>query len=342
ATVSAAMEAIELHCAEFSSIEPTAASHAELAADAAIIDVDDLALTRYSLFHPDRTERWVEGWDLIDQQPMWVPLHAARMGGVRMDTGWDAVSFQSGSNGLASGNVMLEAVLAALYEVVERDATTNWTLAERYTLARVPHIDLSTIDDPLPLDLIDRLASANVDLILRDCTIDTDLPTYQATIFDQHGELGLYSGMGTHLDPGIAMVRAITEAVQGRVVYVAGSRDDLFDHRRFMVNRDMGDHRHHTIDDALGGPTISAAVRRPGTAPTFEEDLSTTIDRVRAVGVEHIIVVDLTADDIGVPAVRVIVPGLEGYPFPNYQAGRRGRAFIAKMRELAAEETRAS
>ncbi len=332
ATVSAAMEAVELHCAEYPELDVTVASYAELAERDPIVDVADLALTRNSIFSTSRPEQWVQGWDLMGQCVTWVPLNMVRMGGVRMESRWSPGSFQTGSNGLASGNVMLEGVLAAVYEVIERDATTSWSLVQHHKINSAPTVDLSTIDDPLPLDLIDRLDSVNIDVVISDDTVDTNVPTYRATIYDRNGELGIYSGMGTHLDPGIALVRAITEAVQGRVVYIAGSRDDLFDHRRYMVNRDMGEDRHKHLDPLFAGETVSAQDRQPAAAGTFEEDLSTVVDRLRAAGLQQVIVVDLTSDEMGIPVVRAVIPGLEGYPFPHYQMGPRARRFVEAQR----------
>jgi ribosomal protein S12 methylthiotransferase accessory factor len=53
------------------------------------------------------------------------------------------------------------------------------------------------------------------------------------------------------------------------------------------------------------------------------------------VGIDHVIVVDLTHDEVGIPVVRVIVPGLEGCSLlPNYSPGRRAHAYAREAKEL--------
>jgi ribosomal protein S12 methylthiotransferase accessory factor len=51
------------------------------------------------------------------------------------------------------------------------------------------------------------------------------------------------------------------------------------------------------------------------------------IERLRAVAVDSVIVVDLTRDDIGLPIARVVVPGLEGMDSSaDYVPGTRAMA----------------
>ena len=58
------------------------------------------------------------------------------------------------------------------------------------------------------------------------------------------------------------------------------------------------------------------------------------LDALRAVGVERVIVVDLTRDDLGIPVVKVIVPDLEAAPFvTGYVEGERAR--VERSREHA-------
>jgi ribosomal protein S12 methylthiotransferase accessory factor len=61
------------------------------------------------------------------------------------------------------------------------------------------------------------------------------------------------------------------------------------------------------------------------------------LQRVASVGIEHVIVVELTPPDFDVSVVRVLVPGLEGYSsFAHYTPGPRGRRSAAAA---AAERT---
>ena len=68
---------------------------------------DDLAL------------EWVEGFDLIQEVPTWVPLNAVVCPYTPAE---GRPLFYASSNGLAAGNTLVEALCQALCEVLERDA----------------------------------------------------------------------------------------------------------------------------------------------------------------------------------------------------------------------------
>ena len=229
--------------------------------------------------------------------------------------------FASGSNGLAGGNHILEALAAALYEVVERDAVAC-SVAAPGGMNQL--VDLATVTDPLVRSLLDRINDADVTPYLFDCTVDTRVPTYSAVVGDRRDpSMGLYRGYGAHLDPSIAMIRALTEAAQARLLLIAGARDDYFT-REQRVNRFLGGGRRAHFDLL---PALAAADRHTSSASSsFGEDVSIVLDRLRAAGLESAIVVDLTRPDLQVPVVRVVVPGLEGYMFDHYRPGLRAQA----------------
>lgn len=328
ATASAVMEAAEMYHAEYADLAVVRASHDELTRHARVVGVDDLPLTVNNIFAADRPERWTPGWDLVSGETIHVPTDLVDLS-PRHGTYAHQLSFQIGSNGLASGNVLLEAVLAATYECVERDATTSWKLAQARLGVPPPTVDLSTVPYDTVNDLMDRLGAVGVELDLYDCTIDTDVPTFFASIGDRGHELGRYGGYGTHLDPEVAMLRAITEAVQGRVVYVAGSRDDLFDHARYSVNRSSP---HPFAFSAADVEWRDASGYVSEATDTFEDDLAIVLERLQRAGLPRAIVVDLSKAELGIPVVRVIVPGLEGYAFPYYRPGRRAEQFVDRIR----------
>jgi YcaO-like protein with predicted kinase domain len=321
AMASAGMEAVEIWHAENLRLEVVVASHAELADRARTLPTHQLPLTRHSLFDPQRPERWVMGWDLMAQEPVAVPYAVVSMGNnSQLPTRlWQP--FAAGSNGLAGGNHLLEALAAALYEVVERDAVACSFAAPGGTRQRV---DLDTVTDPLVRSLIERFADAEVTAYLFDCTVDTQVPAYSAVVADRRDPtMGLYRGYGAHLDPSIAMIRALTEAAQARLLLIAGARDDYFT-REQRINRSLGEGRRDQFDDV---PAIASADRhRSGATSSFGEDVTIVLDRLRAAGLESAIVVDLTHPELQIPVVRVVVPGLEGYMFEHYRPGMRARA----------------
>jgi ribosomal protein S12 methylthiotransferase accessory factor len=46
---------------------------------------------------------------------------------------------------------------------------------------------------------------------------------------------------------------------------------------------------------------------------TIDDDVAHELDRLRGAGIGQAILVDLTRPDVGVPVVRMVVPGLEGW-----------------------------
>ena len=80
-------------------------------------------------------------------------------------------NFQIGSNGLASGNDLLEAILSGLYEVIERDAVSCHRMRESRNGRRLPRVILDTIPWSSVRELLDRLTFAGVRTILYDCTM---------------------------------------------------------------------------------------------------------------------------------------------------------------------------
>ncbi|HWC39582.1 MAG TPA: YcaO-like family protein [Acidimicrobiales bacterium] len=349
ATVSAVMEGIELHYAEAYDppeggdgigIDVSAAAgyvqagHGrrltatldELAAEGLACTPEHLPFSRHNLFRPDLPEDWVIGFDLIGQQPLAVPFASVSMvPGHRRPN--PRLSFQGGSNGLASGNVFLEAVCSGLAEVIERDAVTCTKLRRGGAIESGPAIDLDRFESDNVRALIARLQQAGVRPVVFDCTVDTGVPTYTAFLFDERlPSTGVYRGYGGHLDPEIAIIRALTEAVQGRSIYIAGTRDDLFtlEHRRL---RRRGDDR--GVDPSTIPLTRDGCLPPSLAAETFEEDCRTLVAAVQAVGLEHVVVVDLAPADLQISVVRVIVPGLEGYSsLVQWTTGPRGRTIV--------------
>ena len=139
-------------------------------------------------------------------------------------------TFLATSNGLASGNHILEAVEHALCEVIERDAHAL-TSARSVEDSLSAKIDIDTITDPSLREMIDACRAAEIDVAIFEMRVPTSafLPSVRAFSTTEKGQwsrLGAEWGAGTHLSATVAMSRAITEAAQARLTVIAGSRDD--------------------------------------------------------------------------------------------------------------------
>jgi YcaO-like protein with predicted kinase domain len=298
AKVSALMESLETWSAEHVALPVTRGSYRALARTRAVIDVRRLARPRGRL-DLDARWRWVEGRDLTRDMPVLVPLEA-----VTLDTVFARPPvFDVSSNGLASGNVLVEAILHGLCEVLERDAEAAWRRASGDR-----RLVLDSIHDRACLELIARITTAGARVVLWDLGA-RELPVVGCAILEDPREpswrqLGFYQGFGAHLVPEIAIARALTEAAQTRLTYIAGARDDFFafDYARATDRGLLLEIWEHLTRPCEEPATFDELPRID--APSLGAGLAELVARTG-----QVIAVDLTHPALGVPVAKVIVPG---------------------------------
>jgi hypothetical protein len=100
---------------------------------------------------------------------------------------------------------------------------------ERERAAR--RVALETVDDPACRALLDRFAAADLLTGVWETTSDIGVPAFFAWIMERTDGAGGAArsaiGQGCHLEPRIALSRALTEAAQHRLTVISGARDDL-------------------------------------------------------------------------------------------------------------------
>lgn len=332
ARASATMEALESYHAEHVEQPLRTGSFEELRRRRAVINVGLLPRLEVSSFHPDKPLLWIEGRELSTRAERWLPYELVHTD-FRLPLPTGSGAFCMSSNGLASGNELIEAELHGLCEVIERDATTLWHSLSPTRRAQTK-IDTSTIDDPLCKDVMTTVRKAGLALGVWDTTSDVGVPAFLATVLELDtglfGGVGNVAGMGCHPSREVALLRAVTEAVQGRSTLISGARDDLShqlyrEHRQDSRTRRM--HRRAVDEPATRAfhdvPTHDGA--------TFEDDMAWTLDRLAAAGLREAVSVDLTQADIGIPVARVVVPGLElMHDVPSYTPGQRARRVLER------------
>jgi YcaO-like protein with predicted kinase domain len=328
AMASALMEACEGFHAE--GIGPVrVAAYRDLARSATVVDPASLcAGTR--TFDALEAISWIEGYDLLQKEPCWVPAEIVHTDyTLPRPDGY----FLAGSNGLASGNHLTEAVNAALYEVVERDAVALWT-AQPLRRRAACALDLTSVDDPDCRTILARCEAAAITVRVWDVTTDIGIAAFLCEFRDlspnDPRRPSRFHGSGCHADRAIALSRALTEAAQTRLTYIAGIRDDLSpEEYRATPNDEIRD----ALLDALvceTPPTPFEAVPNFA-ADDLGEDLRWALGRLSAIGIDRVISVDLTRPDFMIPVVRLVIPGLEWDPHhPNYQPGPRACAAAAR------------
>jgi YcaO-like protein with predicted kinase domain len=308
AKVSGIMESIELHHAEQVELPLLLGSYTELASARCLVEPRTLPAVPNTRYNDALQILWVEGYDLIQDRPTWLPFEVVHAS-AKVPPPPGSGCFSATSNGLASGNTLIEGLLHALFEAIERDATTLWERRSPQAKAD-SELDLSSVDDPGCGQVIDACRAAGVEVSVWETTSDVGVPSFLCEIADANpsgdAESAPFVGMGTHASPRIALLRALTEAVQCRVTLISGSRDDLF--RREYSNQ----RRSERVPAAREGIKRRFDRVEDLSRDTFEAELRTTLDRLVAVGLTSVIAVDLTKPEFQIPVVRVVVPGLEG------------------------------
>ena len=125
-----------------------------------------------------------------------------------------------------------------------------------------------------------------------------------------------------------ALLRAVLEAVQARLTFIAGSRDDmggtLYDPGRRAARR------RESIRWLLEPAEPHEFAALPDHPISTRADLTTILDQLTRAGFHEAAAVDLTRPEIGIPVLRVVVPGLEGpSDAPDYVSGRRAALAMA-------------
>jgi ribosomal protein S12 methylthiotransferase accessory factor len=317
ARAAALMEAVESAHAERIDRPMLLASVRELGPRRAIdlARVPKLAGTRLD---PDRPLLWIEGAHLASGEPVWLPYELVHTD-YRLPQPPAAGCFHVGSNGLAAGNTREEALRHALCELIERDAHGVWQ-ARPPTERLATRVAPASFSEARLTDLVEQVLAAGFALGLFDLTGDLGLPCYLAALADRRDPRG-HPGLGTacHPSPAVAALKAILEAVQVRTSYIAGARDDLA-----------------PAEFASGGPEdklrwieplLRAAERPAAAAPGAAGTVGGLLERLAAAGMGEAIAIDLTRPEIGLPVVRVVVPGLEACADdPGYAPGPRALA----------------
>jgi len=195
----------------------------------------------------------------------------------------DLYSQGTTSNGLASGNTMEEAKLCALLEYIERDS-------EKVLLFSPDRYFSLEADDPIINNILNSWKKKGVHIYFLDLTSEIGVPCYKA--FFIHTKGGFSRGWGAHLDGKIAINRAFCELTSP--YFLSGNYSTVPSkeiNQRTIKYEDL--------------PNYSSG--------NVSKDLY-ILEKVLLMNGFHPIYVNLTKKDLGIPAVRVIIPGMEILP----------------------------
>lgn len=322
AAASATMEAIERFVGEEDDVGDLVATVDEIGGRLAV-PVERLPHMAHARVLTDRAFPWSNMWDLHTGEQRLVPELLVQLPSAQPSM--TGSPWAASSNGLASGNNVAEALCAGLYEVVERDATSCWQIAHTNGESNLM-INLDTLRGEIIGGIVQQIRSADSDVAIMWCPTEVGIPSCMAYVWSNDSGLGIYKGYGCHLDPQIAMIRAVTEAVQARTIFVAGARDDLGRAPFEALRR----------SDVFGPDQISAnsvvvsVDDLPNRATgSFHGDVAVILDGLARAGFDTVLARELEMGrSFEVAVVRVIVPGLEPYRFPWIRVTDRARSFV--------------
>jgi thioglycine synthase len=293
---------------------------------------------------------FVIGFDLVNNEEVLVPAQLVFSRFSARPPSMLAFPY-SHTNGLASGNVLEEAICHALCEVIERDAVSiadlcassiPYTILQQITkslrkmndgitkVAEIsdanfvddaslfPDVNISEVNRVQPLRfLVERFAEAGISLSIKDITQkDIGIPTFVASsiewITSDYGYFAL--GYGTHPDTRVALMRAITELSQTRAVNIQGSRDDLkkIRYKEYdQIHKRKWQFMRATSRRSRKDSTAIFSEIRSYIIDDLLDEIKFILDRLKKSGLKRAIIVNLTDPNVGIPVVRAVVPGLE-------------------------------
>ncbi|WP_410623552.1 TOMM precursor leader peptide-binding protein [Amycolatopsis sp. cmx-8-4] len=270
-------------------------------------------------FDPAAEVDWTPVWSLTGQRRL-LPTSYLYYGlprehatpGVRAD-----------SNGAAAGSSLEDAILQGALELVERDAVALWW----YNRTPVPGVDLASFGDPWLEEMSAGYATLGRELWVLDVTSDLGIPVAVALSRRTDGpHEDIMMGFGAHLDPRIAVRRAVTELNQMLpVVQAAGHDVDDPDARRWLAYATVANQPY--LRPAAGQRMRTAADFPYVNRSDVRDDVEALARLLGQAGLE-LLVLDQTRPDVGIPVVKVLVPGLR----PFWARFAPGRLFDVPVR----------
>ena len=335
ARVSAIMEGIERVTAERPPPDSTfRASYRELSSgngpveplNPRIFDLPD-----DTTYTDDRVLTWIVGYDLLKEREVCAPADIATTPPT------EGVLRHVDTNGVASGNVLLEAVVHGICELIERDVLSQFEFCQAFgdvgDQLRMRSIRVETLPGAAQ-EMATRIHDSGQELHISEVSQDIRVPTFWACITDRAfpthvgPRVARFPGFGTHPNAAVAVFRSITEAIQSRIGAIAASRDSfntvgVSRFRPAFVTYLTNYFASDWMSPRMGFDDVPSYASRD-----VLHDLSFLLDRLRATGFSRCVAFDLTCERFGIPVVRVRIPGIAMFWANKLRIGWRCRQHL--------------
>ena len=185
--------------ANFSKIKTSGYPHISIEAFLKSVNDDSTSIEKAEKILNLITLKWCWAKDLVTQKDILVPFD------------WFFLINQY--NGSSAGNSIEEAAVQAICEVIERDVC--YKIATNHL--KTPTINIESIKNPVAKELIKKFLANDINLILKDFSLNTGVPTvgvlaWDPSTFPIKSEI-VYTA-GTTTEPEKSVIRALTEVAQ--------------------------------------------------------------------------------------------------------------------------------
>lgn len=264
-------------------------------------------------FDSSRPIEWTPLWSLTERGHKFLPTSYCYLW-YRLPADHDFC--RADSNGNAAGNTLEEAILQGFLEVVERDSVSMWW----YNALQRPAVDLASFGDEYFLKLQRYYRDIGRELWVLDLTSDLGIPVMAAVSrrTDADAER-LIIGYGAHLDPAIAITRALTEMSQVGLELDKVPAEKLEpESAAWLLGASLQNKPYLVPSSNLPARRSSDFVRH--STGDLRDDVLSAVDAAQRRGLE-VLVLDLTRPDIGLNVVKVVVPGMRFF-WQRFAPGR--------------------
>jgi len=308
------------------------------------LPIEDLLINETHLSQADiedikgshMARHWVDGFSVLKQKKVKVPVNF--------------VNYIHGSNGMAAGNTLEEAIIQATCEIFERYAQIRIIRPEK----EVPTIDGNSVKNSFVHEMIRFYEKQDIQVLIKDLSFDDLLPVIGVLYInknlrpDRLEHKILIPGASFNLDEGLT--RCFTEGVQGR---------ETLKKPRPALDKPVT--RQSNADDLYllmrcGVSVKDISFLEKGEVISYTEknckDIYGELDEIKRICRyldTDAVILDHTHPVLDFPVVRVVIPGVSDFlPFlkkdvllveqSRPSAAQRGREFLDVMKSFFAEK----
>src|SRR5690606_20091862 len=158
--------------------------------------------------------------------------------------------------------------------------------------------------------LCDAVRSAGVQMASFVVSESIPVPTFCTVVWDDPGAAtftggGIGYGYGSHVDAEVALLRAATEALQSRLTYITGTREDMS--RSDYAIAQEPERAEALQEDVAHAEVVPFDPRRA--TDTFSSDLADVMQRLTDAGFPDVFAFDLSKPELELWVAKVVIPG---------------------------------